>query len=181
MADEHYHLMSADDAYKAVGGTKDSSDSWVEKQREKYGSNKLAEAAGRSLVAVIISNFVNPITAILGAVLVLACILEEWIEAIVVILVILLNNTISIIQEYKSEQSMDAIKHLGGATNATVVRNGRSQQIPLSEVVVGDIVEMKQGDVVPADIRLMEVCKIVFVLHTCNAPALLRFEFEFGI
>jgi magnesium-transporting ATPase (P-type) len=157
MAEGKYHLMSPDEAYAAVGGSLQSSEQWVTQQREKYGSNKLAEAEGRSLLAVVISNFVNPITAILGAVLVLACILEEWIEAVVVVLVILLNNSISIIQEYKSEQSMDAIKHLGGATNATVVRNGRSQQIPLSDVVVGDIIELKQGDVVPADVRMMEV------------------------
>jgi magnesium-transporting ATPase (P-type) len=149
--------MSPDEAYSAVGGTDKSTEHWVSQQREKYGSNKLAEAEGRSLLSVVLSNFINPITAILGAVLVLACILEEWIEAVVVVLVILLNNTISIIQEYKSEKSMDAIKHLGGATNATVVRDGRGQQIPLSEVVVGDIVELKQGDVVPADLRMMEV------------------------
>jgi len=160
MADGKYHLMSPDEAYAAVGGSLQSSEQWVTQQREKYGSNKLAEAEGRSLLAVVISNFVNPITAILGAVLVLACILEEWIEAIVVVLVILLNNSISIIQEYKSEQSMDAIKHLGGATNATVVRNGRSQQIPLSDVVVGDIIELKQGDVVPADLRMMEMNRL---------------------
>ena len=156
MADK-YHLMSADAAYTAVGGTDRSTDSWVSEQRQKYGTNQLKEAESRSLLAVIISNFINPITAILGAVLVLACVLEEWIEAVVVVLVILLNASISIVQEYKSEQSMDAIRHLGGATNATVVRDGRPQQVPLSEVVVGDIVEMKQGDVVPADIRLMQV------------------------
>eukprot|EP00193_Tetraselmis_chui_P016382 CAMPEP_0177777534 /NCGR_PEP_ID=MMETSP0491_2-20121128/15422_1 /TAXON_ID=63592 /ORGANISM="Tetraselmis chuii, Strain PLY429" /LENGTH=961 /DNA_ID=CAMNT_0019296647 /DNA_START=135 /DNA_END=3020 /DNA_ORIENTATION=+ len=160
MSDEKYHLLSPDEAYSAVGGTDKSTEQWVSQQREKYGSNKLAEAEGRSLLSVVLSNFINPITAILGAVLVLACILEEWIEAVVVVLVILLNNTISIIQEYKSEKSMDAIKHLGGATNATVVREGRGQQIPLSEVVVGDIVELKQGDVVPADLRMMELSRL---------------------
>ena len=134
---DKYHLMAPDAAYAAVGGTESSTDTWVTEQREKYGSNQLKEAEGRSLLSVIISNFINPITAILGAVLILACILEEWIEAIVVVLVILLNASISIVQEYKSEQSMDAIRHLGGATNATVVREGRAQQIPLSEVVVG--------------------------------------------
>jgi magnesium-transporting ATPase (P-type) len=158
MADKKYHLLSPDEAYSAVGGTSKSNEEWVSQQREKYGSNKLAESEGRSLLAVVVSNFINPITAILGAVLVLACILEEWIEAVVVVLVILLNNTISIIQEYKSEKSMDAIKHLGGATNATVVREERAQQIPLSDVVVGDIIELKQGDVVPADLRMIEVC-----------------------
>eukprot|EP00873_Tetraselmis_striata_P034524 jgi/Tetstr1/454788/TSEL_041668.t1 len=157
---EHYHLMSAQEAYGEVGGTEKSTEEWVVSQRAKYGPNKLKEAETRSLLAVIISNFINPITAILGAVLVLACVLEEWIEAVVVVLVILLNASISIVQEYKSEQSMDAIRHLGGATNATVVREGRAQSIPLVDVVVGDIVEMKQGDVVPADVRLIELSRL---------------------
>eukprot|EP00873_Tetraselmis_striata_P040599 jgi/Tetstr1/460863/TSEL_006022.t1 len=155
-----YHLMSPDEAFSAVGGTDKQSDQWIAAQREKYGANKLKEAETRSLLSVIVSNFINPINAILGAVLVLACILEEWIEAVVVVLVILLNSCISIVQEYRSEQSMDAIRHLGGATNANVVRNGRTQSIPLTDVVVGDIVEMKQGDVVPADIRLLELSRL---------------------
>jgi len=157
---KHYHLMAPQEAYDIVGGTEKSSEEWVSSQREKYGENKLKEAETRSLLAVIVSNFLNPVTAILGAVLVLACILEEWIEAVVVVLVILLNSTISIVQEYKSEQSMDAIRHLGGATNTTVIRDRRAQQIPLTDVVVGDIVEMKQGDVVPADVRLMELSRL---------------------
>lgn len=156
-----FHLLSPNEVLTAVGGgTGNTSEKWVAEQREKYGSNQLKEASGRSLLTVIVSNFVNPITAILGAVLVLACVLQEWIEAVVVVLVILLNNSVSIVQEYKSEQSMDAIRHLGGATMATVVRDGRSQQIPLGEVVVGDVIELKMGDVVPADIRLLEVCSL---------------------
>ena len=157
---DKYHLMSADEAYQAVGCTDKSNDDWVAAQREKYGTNKLKEAEGRSLLVVIISNFINPITAILGVVLIISCSLQEWIEAIVVVLVILLNNSISIFQEYKSEQSMDAIRHLAGATMANVVRDGRTLEIALGDVVVGDIIELKQGDVVPADLRMMEVCEL---------------------
>jgi len=163
---DKYHLMSSDEVYEAVGGTKQSTEQWVVAQREKYGSNKLKETEGRSLFVVIVSNFVNPITAILGLVLIISCSLQEWIEAAVVILVILLNNSISIVQEYNSEKSMDAIKHLAGATMANVVREGRTQEISLGDVVVGDIVELKQGDVVPADLRMLEVGTILSVaLH----------------
>lgn len=161
-----YHLMSPDQALQAVGATENASESWISGQRQKYGLNKLPEAKTKSLLSVIVSNFINPINAILGAVLVLACILEEFIEAVVVVIVILLNSSISIVQEWKSEQSMDAIRHLAGATNATVVRNGRAQQIPLSDVVVGDIVEFKQGDVIPADIRLLEVRQATLLAQT---------------
>uniref|UniRef100_A0A0G4FY80 Cation-transporting P-type ATPase N-terminal domain-containing protein n=1 Tax=Chromera velia CCMP2878 TaxID=1169474 RepID=A0A0G4FY80_9ALVE len=150
------HLFAADDVYHAMGGTNCSTEQWVFQQRQKYGENKLKEAHGKSLLSVIFWNFVNPLTAILVAVLILACIIQEWIEAVVVVIVILLNAIVSIVQEWQSEQSMAAIRHLGGATNATVVRDGRKQQIALGDVVVGDIVELRQGDVVPADMRLME-------------------------
>jgi len=154
------HLFAADEVFHVFGGTNSSDAQWVNQQRQLYGSNQLAEAKGKSLASVIFWNFVNPLTAILLAVLILACIIQEWIEAVVVVIVILLNAGVSIVQEWKSEQSMAAIRHLGGATSATVVRDGRKQQVPLGEVVVGDVVEMKQGDVVPADLRLMEINRL---------------------
>uniref|UniRef100_A0A0G4GYW0 Cation-transporting P-type ATPase N-terminal domain-containing protein n=1 Tax=Chromera velia CCMP2878 TaxID=1169474 RepID=A0A0G4GYW0_9ALVE len=154
------HLFPADDVYHAVGGTNSSNEEWVTQQRQLYGSNKLAEAHGKSLISVIFWNFCNPLTAILGAVLILACCIQEWIEAVVVVIVIFLNAGVSIIQEWKSEQSMAAIRHLGGATNATVVRDGRKQTIPLGDVVVGDVIELKTGDVIPADLRLMEINRL---------------------
>lgn len=98
--------------------------------------------------------------SIVGAVLVLALVIEEYIEAVVVVLIILLNSGVSIVQEWEAESKMSAIRHLGGSTHATVVRGGRAIVIPLADVVVGDIIELKQGDVVPADIRLLEVCAI---------------------
>uniref|UniRef100_A0A0G4G0S9 Cation-transporting P-type ATPase N-terminal domain-containing protein n=1 Tax=Chromera velia CCMP2878 TaxID=1169474 RepID=A0A0G4G0S9_9ALVE len=154
------HLFSADEVYHALGGSNSSNEEWVQHQRQLYGTNKLAEAKGKSLWSIIFWNFVNPLTGILLAVLILACIIDEPIEAVVVVIVILLNAGVSIIQEWKSEQSMAAIRHLGGATNATVVRDGRKLQIPLGDVVVGDIVELKTGDVIPADLRLMEINRL---------------------
>jgi magnesium-transporting ATPase (P-type) len=52
---------------------------------------------------------------------------------------------------------MESIRHLGSATAARVIRGGKVASIPISDVVVGDIVELKQGDVVCADIRMFEV------------------------
>uniref|UniRef100_A0A0G4FI86 Cation-transporting P-type ATPase N-terminal domain-containing protein n=1 Tax=Chromera velia CCMP2878 TaxID=1169474 RepID=A0A0G4FI86_9ALVE len=154
------HLFAADEVYHAVGGTNCSNEEWVTQQRQLYGTNKLAEAHGKSLISVIFWNFCNPLTAILAAVLVLACSIQEWIEAVVVVIVIFLNAGVSIVQEWKSEQSMAAIRHLGGATSATVVRDGRKKQVPLCDVVVGDVVELKTGDVVPADLRIMEINRL---------------------
>lgn len=154
---DNFHLLTAQEAVAAVGGDCTSTAEAVESQRARYGANRLAEASSRSLLAIIIGNFCNSLTAILAAVFVLAVVIEEWIEAVVVVLIILLNGTISIVQEYQSERSMAAIRHLGGATEATVVRGGRTATIPLAEVVVGDVVSLRLGDVVPADIRLVEV------------------------
>jgi P-type Na+/K+ transporter len=81
--------------------------------------------------------------------------IQSWIEAGVIAAVIGLNITIGFVQEYKAGKTMDSLRSLSSPT-ANVIRDGDSRVIPTAEMVPGDMVELKTGDTVPADIRLLE-------------------------
>ncbi|KAK6496267.1 Na+ ATPase [Arthrobotrys musiformis] len=81
--------------------------------------------------------------------------IKAWIEGGVVSAVIFLNIVIGFFQEYRAESILDSLKSLSFPT-AVVIRDGKTVTVPTTDVVVGDIVEMKMGDTVPADVRLIE-------------------------
>jgi Na+-exporting ATPase len=78
--------------------------------------------------------------------------IRSWVEGGVVSFVILLNVVVGFINEYSAEKTMDSLRSLSSPT-ATVIRNGNNRTVPTIEVVPGDLVELKTGDTVPADLR----------------------------
>jgi Na+-exporting ATPase len=89
--------------------------------------------------------------------------IQSWIEGGVVAAVILLNVVVGFFQEYSAEKTMDSLRSLSSPT-ATVVRNGEAMVVPSGEVVPGDLIEVKMGDTIPADIRYgpISYCELVF-------------------
>src|SRR5579859_966307 len=79
----------------------------------------------------------------------------DFIEGGVITAVIVLNITIGFLQEYKAEKTMDSLRQLSSPTGA-VLRDGEMESVPSITIVPGDIVSLKTGDVIPADIRLFE-------------------------
>jgi P-type Na+/K+ transporter len=78
--------------------------------------------------------------------------IKSWIEGGVVAFIIGLNVTVGFFQEYSAEKTMDSLRSMSSPT-ASVVRDGDSKVVPSVEVVPGDLVEIKTGDTIPADIR----------------------------
>lgn len=76
----------------------------------------------------------------------------SYIEGGVITVVILLNIVVGFFQEFNAEKTLDSLRSLSSPT-ASVVRQGRNQTVPTAHLVPGDLVELKTGDVVPADIR----------------------------
>lgn len=81
--------------------------------------------------------------------------IQSWIEGGVVAAVILLNVVVGFFQEYSAEKTMDSLRSLSSPT-AMVVRDGEAMVVPSGEIVPGDLIEIKMGDTVPADVRLTE-------------------------
>jgi Na+-exporting ATPase len=76
----------------------------------------------------------------------------SWIEGGVITAVIVLNVVVGFLQEFNAEKTMDSLRSLSSPT-ASVVRAGQTEMIPTAGLVPGDLVELKTGDTVPADIR----------------------------
>lgn len=98
------------------------------------------------------------ILILLGAAL-FSAILGEYIEAIIISSIVVLNTIIGIVQERKAQSSLAALRDMS-APMAHVVRNGKEKLIPAKELVVGDIVNLHDGDMVPADMRLIETANL---------------------
>lgn len=78
--------------------------------------------------------------------------IQSWIEGGVITAVILLNVIVGFFQEYSAEKTMDSLRSLSSPT-ANVIRNGENTVVQSENVVPGDLVEVKMGDTIPADIR----------------------------
>jgi Ca2+-transporting ATPase len=126
----------------------------VTSRQDKYGPNQLAEKKGRSAIALILDQFKDfMIWVLIGAALV-SGFLKEWVDAIAIICIVILNSILGFIQEYRAEKSLAALRKLSSPTSK-VIRNGKHHVIPSSEIVPGDLVEMEAGDYVPADSRIV--------------------------
>jgi calcium-translocating P-type ATPase len=127
----------------------------ADKRLQKHGPNALPRAARRPAWLRFFSHFHNVLIYVLLAAGVAAAVLDHWIDAAVILAVVVINASIGFIQEGKAEKAMEAISQML-AFKARVRRGGQWKSIPAEELVPGDIVEVRAGDRVPADIRLLD-------------------------
>ncbi len=126
----------------------------VTERQQQYGPNQLAEKEGRSFIAMFFDQFKDfMIWVLIGAALV-SGFLQEWVDAIAIISIVILNAILGFIQEFRAEKSLAALKKLSSPTSK-VVRDGKHHVIPSNEIVPGDLVEIEAGDFVPADSRIV--------------------------
>ncbi len=119
------------------------------------GPNVLREKAKRPFFMKILDQFKDFMVIILIIASVVSGFLGEWVDALVIIAIVIVNAILGVFQEGKAEKAIEALRRMS-APNARVIRDGRQQEIPASEVVPGDLCVLEAGDIVPADIRLTE-------------------------
>ncbi|EHY60841.1 P-type ATPase [Exophiala dermatitidis] len=122
---------------------------------EQYGKNELDDGPGVQPFKILLRQVANAMMLVLIMAMVVSFAIKSWIEGGVVCGVIILNIVVGFFQEFNAEKTMDSLRSLSSPT-ANVVRNGETVNIPTAELVPGDLVELKLGDTVPADIRLLE-------------------------
>lgn len=127
----------------------------AERRREEYGPNRLREQTTVSKWQVLLNQFTDPLIYVLVGALGVTLAIGKYADAIVVGLVLAINATIGFIQEYKAETAVQSLMQMVSPT-AVVCRDGRRREIDAEDVVPGDIVVLSQGEVVPADARLIE-------------------------
>lgn len=131
----------------------------VQRQRQKYGWNRLKQKKQRGAWSILIDQFKSPIIALLAVAAVLAFAFQEWIEGIAVVIAIALNAIIGFTTELRAVKSMESLQALS-KVKAKVRRGGQVRQIDADQLVPGDIVLLEEGDLVPADIRLVKASKL---------------------
>lgn len=125
------------------------------KRYEKYGYNILQEEKRKSPLKVFLSQFEDLLIIILIVAGIISMITSNIESSIVIFCVIILNAIIGTIQYFKAEQSLKSLKSMY-APVAKVIRNGKREEVLAKDLVVGDIIVIEAGDVVPADARIIE-------------------------
>jgi cation-transporting P-type ATPase F len=120
-----------------------------------FGPNTIQTGEGIKPWAIILHQFTSPLIYILLVVMVITLILQEWADSIVVAAVVLLNAIIGFTQEFRAENSMQALMRMTAA-KTSVLRDGQQAEVDARNLAPGDIVFLESGDIVPADLRLLE-------------------------
>lgn len=121
---------------------------------EKYGPNALRQAKKKTLWQMYLEQFKDVmVLVLLAAALISGVLLKEWVDAAIILFVVLLNALLGVIQENRAEKSLEALKKMA-APHARVRRGGEVVTIPGAELVPGDVVFLEAGDYVSADMRL---------------------------
>ncbi|MBL5796032.1 calcium-translocating P-type ATPase, SERCA-type [Heyndrickxia sporothermodurans] len=156
-----FHEMKEKDVEKVLNSNIDQglSDSEVEKKRKQFGWNELQEGEKQSALMLFISQFKDFMVLVLLAATLISGLLGEYIDAIAIIMIVLINGCLGFFQERKAEKSLNALRELS-APQVVVLRNGEWSKIPSKEVVVGDILKFSSGDRIGADVRLVHTANL---------------------
>lgn len=128
-------------------------DAQARERQARYGLNRLRdERPGR--LRLILSRFANPLVLLLLGASAVSALTGDVRSVTVIFVVVLFSVLIDVVQERRSQKAVDALRKLV-ETRASVLRNGTLRDVPMSDVVPGDVIQLSAGDVVPADARLL--------------------------
>lgn len=156
MLSQPWHVLSIAEVLAALeADPRGLSPAEAARRRPVYGPNELEAARRISPWAILLAQFRNVLVLILLAATALSIVLGHGTEAVVIIVIVLFAVLLGFLQEYRAERALEALRRLAAPT-ATVLREGEPQEVPARELVPGDVVVLRTGDRVPADLRLLE-------------------------
>ncbi|KAM0361457.1 hypothetical protein HYE67_002562 [Fusarium culmorum] len=158
---KHPFLLTVEETAQALGTSTDKglTSQQVAEAQAKYPKNELDVGGTIPWYSILTKQLLNAMIIVLAFAMALSFGIKDYIEGGVLVFVIVLNVTIGFWQEYRAEKRMDALRALS-SPSAMVLRDGKTQVISNPEVVPGDIVLLKMGDTVPADLRLFEAMNL---------------------
>lgn len=126
----------------------------AQRRQKEQGKNILNKKKKVTLLQMFLEQFQDPMVIILIIGAIVSIFLKEYMDACIILVVIVLNAIIGVIQEFKAEKAIDALEKLS-EPKAYVLRDGYLKEINSEDLVVGDIVELEAGRYIPADMRLL--------------------------
>lgn len=158
-----YHTKSIAETMKDLKtSTQGLTDEEAKLRLEKNGENKLQDGKKTNYFVKFISQFKDIMVLILIIAAIISLVFaviekssSELVDSIIIFCIVLLNATLGFTQELRAENALESLKKMS-QPYSTVIRNGEEKKVKTSELVVGDIVLLEAGDVVPADLLLIE-------------------------
>lgn len=155
-----YYLEEADAVLASQETARNGLDAGQAVHRlEKYGLNRLAEGKKKTVIQRFFEQMKDPMVIVLIAAAVVSGIAAEIADAIIILMVVVLNSVLGVVQEGKAEKAIEALARMA-SPYSKVRRNGHVSHIKSEEIVPGDIVLLEAGDAVPADMRLIEASSL---------------------
>ena len=152
-----WHRIGVDEALRILetDGKQGLSGAEATSRLERYGPNALEKEEEKTLLQMFADQFKDFLVLILVASTVIAAIMGEWVDASVIMAILILNAIMGVVQEGRAGKALAALRKMAVPV-ATVIRDRRVQKISSEELVPGDVVLLQAGDLVPADLRLIE-------------------------
>jgi calcium-translocating P-type ATPase len=153
-----WHALATDEVLRQLDSNVQSGLDAAEVQRrlEQYGRNKLPEGRKQGPFMRFLMQLNNILVYVLLAAGFVKLMVGLWLDAAIILGVVLINALLGFIQEGKAEKALDSIRNMLSG-EARTVRGGQTRMIPAEELVPGDIVLLESGDRIPADLRLVDV------------------------
>ncbi|MHB1452222.1 MAG: cation-translocating P-type ATPase [Coriobacteriia bacterium] len=150
------HTVPADEVLSHLGSTPNGlTAAEVARRQEAVGPNELPEGEKRTIPAMVLDQFKDFLILLLLGAAVISGILGEAADTIAILVIVILNAVIGVVQEFRAERAMEALREMAAET-AAVRRDGVASDVPAADLTVGDIVLLDAGRIVPADVRLIE-------------------------
>ncbi|MDD5480930.1 cation-translocating P-type ATPase [Rhodoferax sp.] len=131
----------------------------ISQRRLEFGANALPIADTLSLWSLVVAQFSDFMILVLVAAAMVSGLMGEWVDTLVILVIVLLNAIIGLVQSWRADQALAALQRLSEA-QAMVLRGGQVQHVPAHMLVPGDIVLLEAGNQVPADLRLIKTAQL---------------------
>lgn len=152
----NWHRLSITEVFELLGTNQQGlTATAAEEKLLKNGPNELQEGKKKSVAGILFSQFKDVMILILLGAAIISGVVGDLTDAVVILIIVILNALVGFFQEYRAEKAMQALKQMA-VTQARVLRNGTINWLPATVLVPGDIVLLEAGNAVPADVRIIE-------------------------
>lgn len=155
-----WYKLSAEQALQETGSAPGGlSNDEATRRLEQYGPNELQEKVQRTKWQILLDQFKGILTVLLVVAALVSAFLGDWIEAVAILIIVVLNGVLGYTQEVRAEQSIEALKRMS-VPIVRVRRDGQLRELSARELVPGDVVSLETGNIVPADGRVLSAVNL---------------------
>ncbi len=157
LRDAPWHIQSPEQVLSELETDKEEglTDDEARDRLDRYGKNRIRSQQITPWYRILLHQFTDPLIYILLLAAAISLLFQEYVDAVVILAVVLLNATIGFVQEYRARKAIQSLTEIS-APKARVIRHGEEREIASEEVVPGDLVVLDSGAKVPGDLRLLE-------------------------